>query len=395
MLWTLSVTILRALRTPNDFAEAHWLLDYRFGFVKRALLGEILSRVTGYLSVPITARLILNLSALAFIVFCGTIIFLWIRILQKSEWSNGAVVLSLVFLSSPFFVMSAHLMGYYDNIVVTLAIASIALLMSGRIWTASCVMALTMLVHENALLIGFPPLCLAWLLTNRKRRTAQNPALPFLPLLLPILTFIAVAASQSSLTARGFAGLYSARLAQYPFIQHGRSTLVPAWISTSFYDYLRTQGSSFPFRLLSPYMFALVLPSALAILSFAVRTFRLIAYSAEWAGLLAVAFVPQIMHVLASDTPRIWTYTILCAFLALWIYAEHFPMIFSAPENWRLLCLALAVNIVILTPLMDDEIDHFSLAKRLLLYSPTIVASLFLLIRPRSSTPDQAALSIT
>jgi hypothetical protein len=29
---TVALTLSRAMRWPNDFAEAHWLLDYRFGF---------------------------------------------------------------------------------------------------------------------------------------------------------------------------------------------------------------------------------------------------------------------------------------------------------------------------------------------------------------------------
>jgi len=38
--WAMVITMARAVRYPNDFAEAHWLLDYRFGFIKRALAGS-------------------------------------------------------------------------------------------------------------------------------------------------------------------------------------------------------------------------------------------------------------------------------------------------------------------------------------------------------------------
>ena len=37
MLGALVATVLRTIRWPNDWSEAHWLLDYRFGFVKRGL----------------------------------------------------------------------------------------------------------------------------------------------------------------------------------------------------------------------------------------------------------------------------------------------------------------------------------------------------------------------
>ena len=37
------LTLSRTWRLPNSFANAHWLLDYRFGFVKRGLAGQLLS----------------------------------------------------------------------------------------------------------------------------------------------------------------------------------------------------------------------------------------------------------------------------------------------------------------------------------------------------------------
>ena len=43
LLWTLGITLARAIRTPNDYSEAHWLLDYRFGFIKRGLIGSMCS----------------------------------------------------------------------------------------------------------------------------------------------------------------------------------------------------------------------------------------------------------------------------------------------------------------------------------------------------------------
>ena len=47
LLWATLITILRALRWPNDWAEAHWLISYEFGFLKRALPGTIISPFTG------------------------------------------------------------------------------------------------------------------------------------------------------------------------------------------------------------------------------------------------------------------------------------------------------------------------------------------------------------
>jgi len=40
-LYALAFSILKTARFPNEWAESHWLLDYRFGFIKRGLAGEI------------------------------------------------------------------------------------------------------------------------------------------------------------------------------------------------------------------------------------------------------------------------------------------------------------------------------------------------------------------
>lgn len=53
--YTLAITALRAIRRPTDFAEAFWLLDHLLGLVKRGLVGEIVTLVTTYLAVPVTA----------------------------------------------------------------------------------------------------------------------------------------------------------------------------------------------------------------------------------------------------------------------------------------------------------------------------------------------------
>ena len=43
LLWVFYITVLRALRWPNDWAEAHWLISYKFGLLKRALPGTLIA----------------------------------------------------------------------------------------------------------------------------------------------------------------------------------------------------------------------------------------------------------------------------------------------------------------------------------------------------------------
>src|SRR5262249_36160132 len=148
MAWTLVVTMLRAARLPNKFSTEHWLIDYRFGFVKRGLVGSVLSVVTGLAGTPPSERLIDALAIAMFVIFCAALLYVALLVVRRSRWSTDMALAALVFLSSPFVVMSAHLIGYYDNIVILLTLLSLALLFRRRVWAGAAVQAVAILVHE-------------------------------------------------------------------------------------------------------------------------------------------------------------------------------------------------------------------------------------------------------
>jgi len=82
---------------------------------------------------------------------------------------------------------------------------------------------------------------------------------------------------------------------------------------------------------------------------------------------------------MAWDTARIWTYSIVCAFLLLWIYVEMFRARIATSQFVVLLCIvALFLNVIEVTPLMDGLRDHFDVTTRLLLYSPVLATALCL-----------------
>jgi hypothetical protein len=380
IIYTFVVTVLRAFRTPNDFAEAHWLLDYRFGFIKRGLVGEIVSLVTRFLSIPVTEQLIATLAIVTFLIFCAVVVAVSLRIVQRSAWSTGSVLVALVFLSSPFAVMSAHLIGYYDSIAIVLGIGSIALLLKGRPWLGACLLVPAFLIHENSLVLAFAPFCLAWLLSQSRNLKLGRPRLSFLPLLLPLCAFLVMAISQELFVSQNFKELAQAYLSQFPFIQEDRNMLVPQSLSTSFLFYYSLYAEQFPNKVFAIDMHGLVLPSALAILFYLVSVYRIRDLSLESLILLGVCFAPQLMQLVAVDTPRIWSYTIVCAFLALWIYVETAMMQEDSSASELLCLVTLIANAVILTPLMDFQIDHYTLQTRLLLYAPVVVGSLALVL---------------
>jgi hypothetical protein len=294
----------------------------------------------------------------------------------------------LVFLSSPFIVMSAHLVGYFDNIVIVLAVMAIALLLAGRIWFAVLVQAVAILVHELSLLVGYPVFCLCWLLVSRRRHESHRAALPWWPLSLPVATFLLLALAQS-LAPLDLEPSLMSHLSTYPFIAtHIHDTRVPHWIVITFADSYALHRGFFSDRLFSASMHGLVLPSTLAILGFIIDRYRVRAGSTEGIVLLGACLAPQLMHMVAWDTTRIWTYSIVAAFLSLWVYAEVAVAARSDTSQFvGLVCLvAVVLNAAVSTPLMDGLHDHFDLVTRLILYTPVVAAAFALILWDASAT---------
>src|SRR5262245_17451251 len=235
MVWAIVVTILRAQRLPNDFSKEHWFIDYRFGFVKRGLVGTIVSLATRLVHAQPTEGLVNALSIVLFVIFCGALMVVGLRVVRRSGWSVDVALAVLVFLSSPFLVMSAHLVGYFDDIIILLTILSLAMLVGLRVWSAIAVQIIAILVHENALLVGFPAFALAWWLVGVRGRRSGEGRWPLWPILLPPVTFLLLALSQS-LAPSGREEALTSYLSTYPFIAKSLPEVgVPDWIMIMFF----------------------------------------------------------------------------------------------------------------------------------------------------------------
>jgi hypothetical protein len=367
------------VRLPNDFSKSHWLIDYRFGFVKRGLVGELVTLATRAVHTRPTDHLIGTLSSIQFVVFCLVLAAIGLRIIVRQRWSTDGVLLVLVFLSSPFIVMSAHLVGYYDNIIIVMTAASLILAAKGRMWSAAILQAVAILVHENALLVGFPAFCAAWWLRNRSLRGTVLSRPSVWAVLTPVVLFLLLAVSQS-LAPANLEEQLTAHLARFPFIEGNlRNTRVPHWITITFAEsYVLHQGQ-FAGRLFALPMLGLVLPSVLTCLGFVVDGYGIGIASADLLLLLGVCLAPQSMHLVAWDTARIWTYSILTSFLMAWLYTEFYPFRRPASAFLTLVALlALVLNTTEMTPLMDGLKDHFELSARVWLYAPTVIAAALL-----------------
>lgn len=150
-LYALIFSVLKTVRFPNEWAESHWLLDYRFGFIKRGLAGEIFGWFFWKNEWSIAV-----LSA-------GILLFLYVLIFRiavketfRNENSFPRILFFLIFFLSQYVVFSAHLIGYFDHLVFLLTIMVITLINRKKIFAASLVAVFSIFIHEISFFLMLP-----------------------------------------------------------------------------------------------------------------------------------------------------------------------------------------------------------------------------------------------
>jgi hypothetical protein len=372
IVFTLLVTIGRSLRLPNEFAMTHWLFDYRFGFMKRALVGASVGVVTNLAGVPLSPTGIATLSFGLLVAFFGVLLMVLFRATRSSAPTPEGVLVALVFVSSPFTVLSAHLVGYFDGLVYLLAALAIALVLSDRPGSSAFVSIVGLLVHENYLLIGLPLVALAATLVSAGNGRPSPRRRALVALLPPVLAF----------------GLISLALApgrgsdlQVRWVDHvktvaflgARAQETVVWNTTPPAEFWGTQASQFLRRLTDPGIFGPGLPALLTVLAFAHGAYRVRPASRVSFLMLAGVLSPLLLHLVAWDSVRIAAYPTGGALLALWILASTRGAV-EVGNGFRAFALvALMANIFVRVPLMDGEVDRLTNGPRLLLYGPALL----------------------
>lgn len=388
LLWAFSISVLRAVRWPNDWAEAHWLINYQFGFLKRALPGTLLSPFINANNSSGYAELLIKLvSSFFFFIFCAGLIWACLRIMKNNRFDINSLLVVLLFLTSPYIVMSAHLNGYYDNITITITILSCVLVMRGKLWPASILLSLGMLVHESILLIGFPSVLFLALIRHSREIIHSDAkklfkgflAEYYLLVILPLLTFGLIIINQAALiNSPAVKNRLMTYLSQFTFIQFNRDDLVSTALTKSFFDYLTDQGPQFFYRITRPVYFIHTVLPLLILLSYSWYNLRGIRFKKLIFGILGViTLLPLSFHMVACDTSRIWTYPIIVAMLGVYGINEVFSTLKAEEKTSFLFCIntimIIVVQLFIVTPLLDAQCERFSNVQRILFYAPSLV----------------------
>ena len=328
------------------------------------------------------------------------------RTLKANRFDLKSVFLCLIFLTSSYIVMSAHLNGYYDNILVILSIVSCVLILQQRILISACVLTLGVFIHETIFIVGFPSVIFVAFVQYLKK---ENPSSMLkmivgfisrhIPLIIfPLLAFLVIVVNQMYLDLNVLQNALKEYISKFEFIGGDKNEAVPKAFVTSFFQYIREESVLFWYRIFRPdHLMHIVLPSSI-VLSFV--WFKIKNIQHRWVVLFLFTLVtvsPLLLHAIAWDTERIWTYPLIAAILSVWGLSELLPQEENAEEPMALLFVFASFIVVMfqffmLTPLMDQEQERFLTEKRMVLYSPTLMIILYLISRRYSLTPKISTL---
>lgn len=142
-----ALTVLKGARMPNRWSVTQYLFNYDSGFMKRALVGDLLSRVFG----GWTAQYFF-LAAVA-LALVASLLGIWLLAVRRLLDEPDRVPFLLVFLSSPAITMAVHLAGYLEQVGYLLLGLALVVPTSWRwqVAVAAACAIVTPLVHEASL----------------------------------------------------------------------------------------------------------------------------------------------------------------------------------------------------------------------------------------------------
>jgi hypothetical protein len=261
--------------------------------------------------------------------------------------------------------------------------------MRGRYWTAAIAVTAAVLVHETVFLTGVPVLLMALALRpavpradggaeQAPRGRALLKALA--PMALPVLAGAAIVLTEQSAIHRAtLRGELVGRLSAFPWISGDMNLLVPEWLTTRFVDHFREEAHAFPSRITSPGFVLYIVPTMvlLWLLSSALSSWR-----RSWMAASAVAIVvPLLLHFVAFDTAREWTYPLVAGVTCVWLASEAGTGEAAWGSSVRVVAIVLGLAVVVCNifvmryPLLDGEVDRFSNTARALLYAPFMITT--------------------
>jgi hypothetical protein len=144
------LTLYKLLRSPlADLAYIHLLVDYHFGLIKRALIGELVGLAFGEVS-PWTGQV------LGLLVICAVAVLFGLVFRNRFGFSRSQLPLFVFLFGSPFFLKNfIHTIGYLDIYGCLFALAMLLLPARSFLYVVAagvCCVILLFIHHLHGLL---------------------------------------------------------------------------------------------------------------------------------------------------------------------------------------------------------------------------------------------------
>lgn len=377
-LYALVFSVSKTIRIPNQWAQSHWLVDYRFGFIKRGLAGELLGFLCEKNVFSVTVLSVLVLAVLYFFI---------ISIAVKITWSNKRsyyrILFFVIFLLSQYIVFSAHLIGYLDHVVFLMTIFTVYLITRNKLFPASIIAVFSIFIHEISIVLMLPVCCFAIIVNQVPERKffIKNVFSPnvikklALFLTLPFLSAVFISGYQEVNGGNYYTQLFS-YLKQSSISEKVADSVCSAY-TKSFTYYFSEQYEHFFQRIfISKATIFYGIPIVFC-LWMIFKEFKL--NIQLFILLIVISAIPLILHSIAYDTYRIWTFPYMILFLGFWILSLKYKRDIgqTKPEKfswWEYVFFITAFLFVSLIPaiLFDGETERFSVAVKLILILPIL-----------------------
>lgn len=378
-VYTLAFSVIKTVRLPNEWSEAHWLMDYRFGFIKRGLAGEIF----GFFFEKSILHIQILSAGILLLLYTALIIISVRNTLQK--YSIRKVLFYLVFFLSQYVVLSAHLIGYLDHVIFLLTILAVYLIRNKKVFLASLLAVFAVVIHEISFFLMVPVCLFALLVYETPGKTLVFSSELFkkagLFLLLPVVATLSVSFYQE-LYGKENDQLILHYLENTGFISRKVAVMISSAYTESFGTYLKEQSPFFIERMfLSKNTVKFGLP-ILFMIYLAIREFKKV-NKYILTLLAAVSLFPLLLHAIAWDTFRIWAFPFMILFLGFWVLSNRFSDVEISDERLSWFEILIFVSSVVLVgffqnTLFENEIERLSKLERVVLLIPVFLATGFL-----------------
>lgn len=382
-LYALVFSVLKTIRFPNSWSEAHWMMDYRFGFIKRGLAGEIFD-----FFLEKTQQNILFLSGVILITLYSSLLVIAYRETIRNKEKMITVLFYVIFFLSQYVVFTAHLIGYFDHLIFLSTILIVWLLKKRKILFSSLLVSMSVLIHEVSFLLMLPICCFALVINEIDgnkfstkdilTRGIVKKLIVFL--LLPLITTLGVSIYQEIFGKVGHNQIFN-YLERFQFINKRGADSVASAYTMKFRDYFTEESPHFFQRVfISKCSIFFGIP-ILFMMYLVYKQFKRV-HKYVLLSLAVITLIPLCLHAIAWDTYRIWSFPFMVLFLGFWILNSKMIPIYNISNKMTLIEKSLAVISILFvslipSQLLDGEVERFSLLKRLIILLPLIILGLY------------------